>query len=312
MLQTLTIMVSRNYCFTNYLVEQLLDFSDVPNVKYAIYQLEMCPETNRLHFQGYLELIKPQRYTWIQNNIPGFEGCHLEPRHGSAAQARDYCSKKDGTEIEGPWTYGEMYGQGERMDIAQLKMDVDNNKTDLELWDSHPLAFLRFQKAIQHVRQLKSKTRNWEMENTYIYGAPGLGKSFYADTQLPGAYWKQPGKWWCNYLGEDVILDEFNGYLTWTELLRILDRYPMQVETKGGQVQFLAHKVALTTNKLPSELYSALGHPLLALTRRFKRWIYFYESQLFHEYDNYTAFNDATKHLAAVDHFPANNQAYVQ
>ena len=46
-------------------------------------------------------------------------------------------------------------------------------------------------------------------------------------------------KWWDNYAQEDVvIIDESYGWLPYCEMLRLLDRYPCQVETKGGSVNF--------------------------------------------------------------------------
>lgn len=292
-------MVSRNYCFTINNPTALLDFTVHANVKYAVYQAEIGEEGTN-HFQGYIELRRPQRLTWIKNNLDGFEGAHLEPRHGSARQASDYAMKVD-TRVEGPWIYGEMYGQGERMDVVELKNDINAGKTDLELWDNHPLAYLRFHRAIDKVRTLKKIDRNWEMENTYVYGPPGVGKSYYCNERMPGAYWKVPEKWWDGYMGGDVILDEFNGYITWTELLRLLDRYPMMVQPKGTYVNFTAKKIMLTSNKLPSELYTPNGHPLKALTRRFRTFVYFSSNRVFQEFDNYEEFNAATAHLTVPD-----------
>ena len=51
-------------------------------------------------------------------------------------------------------------------------------------------------------------------------------------------------KWWDNYAQEEIIiLDEFYGWLPYCEMLRLLDRYPCQVETKGGSINFAPNKI---------------------------------------------------------------------
>ena len=67
----------RNYCFT--LHAETLPTLEFPedDVRYAIWQTEKCPETGRLHYQGYLELAKPMRIVAVKNLLPQLEGAHL-------------------------------------------------------------------------------------------------------------------------------------------------------------------------------------------------------------------------------------------
>lgn len=105
-----------------------------------------------------------------------------------------------------------------------------------------------------------------------VQGPTGTGKSRWAMESYPDAYWKQRSNWWDGYAGhEHVIIDEFYGWLPFDLLLRICDRYPLLVETKGGQVQFQARTVILTTNKKPTEWYSNVY--VASLIRRIDHWI---------------------------------------
>lgn len=88
----------------------------------------------------------------------------------------------------------------------------------------------------------------------------------------PNAYWKQRSQWWDNYNGEAVVvLDEFYGWLPYDTLLRLCDRYPLLVESKGGQIQFSATTLIITTNKRPDKWYNNVYYP--AFVRRVDHWI---------------------------------------
>jgi len=86
-------------------------FEDLPScVSYFIYQRERCPESGRHHLQCYMECVGQQTYARIQS-IPGFAGCHIEPRRGSQEDNIKYCSKED-SRVEGPFVFGVPKAQG--------------------------------------------------------------------------------------------------------------------------------------------------------------------------------------------------------
>ena len=65
-----------------------------------------------------------------------------------------------------------------------------------------------------------------------------------------------------------VIIDEFYGWLPYCEMLRLLDRYPCQVETKGGSVNFAPKEIIVLSNKPPEEWYDHAKCPWEPLERR--------------------------------------------
>lgn len=66
--------------------------------KFLCFQREAAPETGRLHWQGFVQLVEKKRISFLKN-IPGWGTFHLEPRRGTAEEAVRYCSPdalKDG------------------------------------------------------------------------------------------------------------------------------------------------------------------------------------------------------------------------
>ena len=121
--------------------------------------------------------------------------------------------------------------------------------------------------------------RTWKTEVYWIYGASGSGKSrLIYELAQSDAYWKDDTKWWDGYdKHHTVVWDDFRGHCCHlTYLLKILDRYPLRVEQKGGYRQFLAkeniHKQHSTARKNISNdgrtNTAAIAPPLSVRTHR--------------------------------------------
>lgn len=269
----------KDWVFTINNPEALLDF-DVPRVAYAVYQMEIGDEGTP-HFQGFLQLSQRQKMSWIKNNIPGFERSHLEPIRGTPDEARNYAMKAD-TRLEGPWEHGVFTPsqQGKRNDLIAVKSLLDKNATDIEVADAYFGQWCRYHKSFEKYRGLRQQPRDWDTDAILCIGHSGTGKSTWCNAMCPGAYWKQPGgDWWDDYRGEEVaIMDEFTGWIPYNSLLRVLDSFPLLVQTKGGQAQLRVKWVLLTANRPPETWYSSevfRKNSLAALTRRITRVLYF-------------------------------------
>ena len=104
----------------------------------------------------------------------------------------------------------------------------------------------------------------------------------------PDAYWKQRGTWFDNYNNhETVIIDDFYGWLPFDTLLRMCDRYPMMVETKGGHVNFCPKTILITSNQAPDEWYRNISN-YEAFVRRVEKFIFC--SDEMREFENYSEF----------------------
>lgn len=262
---------SRAYCFTlNNPTSN--DLSTHPLERYVVWQLERGTEGTN-HLQGYIELSKPARLAAMRTWLPG---AHFEARRGTREQARDYCRKED-SRVEGPFERGtwEAGGSGARNDLLEVKRKLDNNVPMQDIWDEHFQTTLRHYKGFQEYKKIKTGHRTWKTVVTCYWGRTGTGKSRRCLELAPTAYWKTRDEWWDGYEGqEDVILDDFYGWLPWDFLLRLLDRYPLDVNAKGGGRRMVAKRIFLTSNKPPEEWYPNIPDksPLL---RRIENTEYF-------------------------------------
>lgn len=280
-------MSARTWCFTLNNPDGLLDveFEQWDGLRYAIYQHEVGQEGTE-HFQGYIELDRVARLSKMISMIPG---AHFEVRRGTREQARDYCRKEE-SRLDGPWEYGawEAGGQGARADVASFKAAVDSGATDLELWDTQPNMYLRYQRMLNNIRSLKEVKRNWKTEVIFLYGPPGTGKTngpHGVRRLAPDAYFHNVamGSWFENYKGEEeVILDEFCGWVPFHVLLQMMDEGPCKLQGKclSGGVNWIAKKLYITSNQSPREWYGKKDdeddrkrkYPLAAFTRRVTSW----------------------------------------
>jgi hypothetical protein len=245
---------SRNWVFTLANPTGMLEWCD--NVKYAVYQQEVSADTGLDHFQGMVQLKTARALTYLQDLVPG---AHWEQMMGPPERARAYCMKQD-TRVDGPWEHGEfsISNPGKRNDLLVVKKRLDEGSSVEELAKDETTfpTWCKYTRAIQEYKRIRLPNRDFKTIVWFLYGPPGTGKSRWAMENYPDAYWKQRSNWWCGYEAtECVVLDDYYGWLPWDTLLRLMDRYPMLVETKGGQTKFVATTLIITSNKLPHEWY---------------------------------------------------------
>lgn len=264
----------RNWVFTLNNPEAPLDWEALKgSVRYLVYQKEKGKEKGTIHYQGYIEMHKSQRMAAMKKIIPG---AHFEPRMAPTAQkAIAYCMKED-TRIEGPWEHGEKPIQGTRSDLNEIKKKIDEGVPLKEIADQHFSTWTRTHKALEKYEQMiKEDKENKTFAYLYV-GNPGTGKSYavkeMAGTDKTKVYWKSPDKWWDGYTGQEtVVLDDFKGTLTATQLQHILDENPTDLETKGGKVKWQTERVFITSNSHPRDWYSDPRVKLDSIMRRFNR-----------------------------------------
>lgn len=123
----------------------------------------------------------------------------------------------------------------------------------------------------------REKQRASSPEVLWYWGATGTGKSRAAAADaaerghgLDDVFWHPGGKWWDGYDRQAVvILDDFRpGNWKFAYLLRVLDRYPMRVEVKGGFRQLDSPLIIISCPKHPAECYLDSGEDLEQLLRR--------------------------------------------
>jgi len=272
-------MSCRNWCFTlnnPQVIPLNLQITPQNKLKLVVYQLE---EVSCQHLQGYLELTTPRRMSFVRKIIPG---AHWERRKGTKQQAIEYCTKEE-TRVQGPWILPEgiplsevlsSVQESEGSSLKELKRMMDTGCSEEYIADEHFGHWVRHFRAFRAYRLLKTVPRNHAVTTTVIVGPTGTGKSRFCLSKYPNAYWKQRSPWWDGYSGEEtVVLDEFYGWIPYDTLLRLCDRYPLLVETKGGQSQMVCKNVIITSNHDPKSWYKNVYFD--SFKRRVSKWVVF-------------------------------------
>lgn len=237
---------------------------------YLCFQLETAPSTGNLHAQGYIYLRSSQRLGWVKRFIGRYGlhtdlardlNPHVERSRGTPQQNRAYCSKCDTGLPDTFRELGTLPRQGNRSDLAELTDAIIEGNDLNTIASTFPTEFVKYNKGIQALRHtLLAKPRNPAEETTVLwwFGPTGTGKSRRAFESYPDAYIKMPNnKWWDGYeFHSTVILDDYRPSMCpFHELLRLLDRYPMKVEYKGGTSELQARTFVITTCERPELLW---------------------------------------------------------
>lgn len=125
----------RNWCFTAYNDPNAVDFDEVRTLRYVVFQHEVCPDTGRDHWQGYMEFTVPKRMNEVKDILQD-RTVHLEQRRGTREEARAYCMKEESRAPgEEPVEYGTWTGKNERArtDLNAAKTIIKSCKTWAEV-----------------------------------------------------------------------------------------------------------------------------------------------------------------------------------
>lgn len=258
---------SRTWCLTinNYTPENIETLKCLKTV-YIIVGDEIG-ENKTPHLQIYFRKKSQTKFSSIKKLFPT---AHIEVAKGTDLQNREYCSKQSIL-----YEAGEMCQQGKRTDIELVRDQV----LDGENMRSITLSA----RSVQSVRMAEitlkyhENKRNWKPTVLWYYGATGTGKTFQAHQKSTDPYVSMDtGHWWEGYDGHShVIIDDMRkDFMKFHQLLKLLDRYPYQVECKGGSRQFLAKQIIITSCYHPECLFET-REDINQLLRRIDEIIFF-------------------------------------
>jgi len=144
-------------------------------------------------------------------------------------------------------------------------------------WENIPANILvRNYNSLRNIHKDFSRPTETIKQNFLFWGKTGTGKTRKAYEEAKDIedipYWKDPtSKWWDGYQGQKcVIMDDFDGGIAISYLLRWMDRYPIDGEIKGGRVPLKYEYFYITSNKTVYEWYpKCKSDQNEALIRRF-------------------------------------------
>lgn len=261
----------RAYCFTwnNYgeeartLIESLYSTG---SARYIIYQPELAPTTGTPHLQGYVVFANAITESGARQRFG--RGVHVVRANGSCQDNVTYCSKEDGRDRSvdfGVTEHGDRSevigtgsGSGTRTDLELVAKRLRDGATERDIAEDYPASYIMYTRGIRtFAQQFVHKRRDKSIVHWY-WGPTGTGKTRSASEESPDAYWKSSAhQWWDGYDGvSDVIIDDYRcSFCQFNELLRLLDRYPYQVQIKGGTVELSAKRIFITAPKAPDVMW---------------------------------------------------------
>jgi hypothetical protein len=265
---TIPRMEVKNWCFTEFDMKSYDSLQEIlkDKCRYFIYQAEVCPTTGKEHIQGYIQALRSRKIGWLKKNISS--KAHFEPAKGSVEDNIKYCSKEPRSRPVITW--GTAKSQGQRTDL-EIVAEMVKKKTPLKaIVEEHTKTFIKFHRGIERAISILVPQRDWPTKLIILIGPTGCGKTsaIYSEYKKEQIYDKDPDTvWFDGYVGQEVVLiDEFNGKIPYTTMLKLSDRYPMQVQTKGGHVNFCPRILIVTSNIHPDLWW--IGNDCKSIVRR--------------------------------------------
>lgn len=220
------------------------------------------------HLQGYAEFAKVTRYTKLAKKHLNM---HCEQAITQAA-AIEYC-KKDGLfEERGQKRPDESGISGGIKEQERWKLAYESAKTgDFELIP--PDILMRYYRTIKEIAKdnmVRPDSLN-ELQNLWIYGDAGTGKTRLADAIAPVAYSKNCNKWWDGYQSEEtVIINDFgkDHHVLGHHLKIWSEHRPFIAETKGGALNIRPKRIIVTSQYSINDIWQD-GETRDAMARRF-------------------------------------------
>lgn len=270
-------MKARCWCFTvnfQYTRDyEALYPEDWPGCVVAVWQHEVG-EGGTEHLQGYVNFNVSMRRAAV-SKLPGLQRAHLSKRAGSKMQNLVYCTKEEGR-LDGPFyfpskTKVEAYCKvenGQRTDLIKIAEQVVSGMNDREIAEANPVATMKFQKGIDHLRLALERPYRLGAElDTIVYlGPTGTGKSHRLRVECPPGpdwFWVTAGKWFDGYQGEPgLVFDEFRDHwMPYHKFLALVDIGPYRVEKKSGHLLMRAFRFRFSTNVHPMAWWPGVIKP---------------------------------------------------
>ncbi len=224
------------------------------------------------HLQGYVYWKDAKSFRAAKRSL-GSDRIHIEAAKGTAADSQKYCSK-DGEAFE----KGVLPRPGSRSDLSGIRVLLEGGAGMRDI-----LGMCQNLQGARYAElwlKYNERERETKPEVYWLYGPTGTGKSYTAEVCCGSDRFRVwDGKWFDRYDGQpNIILDEFRGdWMKFTRLLKLIDRYPFMVETKGGSRQLVNEVFVFTSAEHPRYVYEQGHEQLNQLMRRIDE-IWYFES----------------------------------
>lgn len=251
----------RSWCITYYPTNDEADvrwfkqLSHKKGIRYMIVGKEICPTTKRKHYQGYISYKNGKTFKQTKKWF-GLDKIHLEIAKADDFKNQAYCEKEGNLILE----IGEPINQGKRSDI-RTAVDIVKETSSISKVLDQVYNYQAVRHAELYLKYKEKKRPVAPIQVIWIHGSSGKGKTrkVYDDNKDEDIFTPVSYKWWEGYDGHKIVLidDYRKDFCKYHELIKLLDIYPLRVETKGGSRQLQFTKIYITSCYSPSEMW---GH----------------------------------------------------
>lgn len=265
----------RNFCTALFSLEKP-EFVE-SKMKYLCYSEELCPTTQKLHYQLYVAFknamtIKAAaeycRKTWKTPVM-------LSICKGTAIENRQYCGfcdyekngklkKKNDTFVE----FGKLpVGQGDRSDLHTVAENILSGEIKYsEYLISNPMTVHQYGRTMQQLEDVYNRKQFRTTMTTclWLWGPSGCGKSHKAlEGYTPESHYilsLSDYPWMDHYVGQDiVIINDYRTGIPYSELLQLIDKWPYYVRRRGrAPTPFVSKHIIVTSSMKPEQCYNNL------------------------------------------------------
>lgn len=256
--------LERRICFTanNYGDGAIAALKKIGYLRYACVGKEVG-DSGTPHLQGMCTFTKQVRFNTIRKDFKKALGFlpHIERMLGTPEQAATYC-KKDGDYEE----WGDVPNPGKRNDLKEAVAELQSGKSISDLINdpNHGTVVVKYHKGLTFLSNELNKLKLARKKAVvWIHGPTGIGKTRKAmelAETAPGGWWISGSdlKWFDGYAHQQVVIfdDLRYNHASFSFLLRLLDRYELQVPIKGGFSRWNPGVIFITSPQSPREMFT--------------------------------------------------------
>lgn len=232
---------------------------------------EVCPTTGNMHLQGRITWKRTYRLAAILKLF----GQEDDPDWIKNVTFDKSISTRD-------WNYYKKLGGVRAIDEDKSKQ---GKRTDLEdcynayikgdkkaIMENYLGTFIRNNKHISSAFGMLKEPRKEPPQVFWLYGVKGSGKTRFVIEKEPDLWLSSGGlRWFDGYMNQEAVcLDDFRATQCEFEFfLRLIDRYPMRVEYKGGSIEWTPKRIYITSIFDPERAFALkTSEDLGQVTRR--------------------------------------------
>lgn len=227
-------------------------------MRYLVYGKEICPETQKLHYQTYVYFNNQKTFKQVLKFFPSGD-FRVEKSRGDFKENLAYCTKDDDF-VE----FGDRPSQGKRCDLEDVRDRMIRGETDPDrICVESPMLYHQYGRTLEKLNDIFMRER-WERKQMCIgawyYGPTGVGKShiaFYDYNPSTHYLYPEDGGWWDAYKQQrTVIFNDFRGSIPYDMMLKLCDKWPVAVRRRGREpIPFTSTMIIVTSSLHPKDIY---------------------------------------------------------